>query len=62
MMIETFHWMKPLMNYSFPLRLPELSLFPTMPSRCRFRIIFQAIQETPERCTDAYRFLDLIWL
>jgi hypothetical protein len=25
-MIEAFHWLKPMMNYSFPLRLPELSL------------------------------------
>jgi hypothetical protein len=38
------------------------TLFPTMSSRCRFRILFQAIQETPEHRPDAYRFLDLIWL
>jgi hypothetical protein len=61
-MIETFHWMKPLMNYSFPLRLPKLSLFPTVSSRRRFRILVQAIQETPEHRPDASRFLDLIWL
>jgi hypothetical protein len=62
MLIEIFHWMKPLMNYSFPLRLPELSLFPTMSSRRRFRILVQAIQETPEHRLDSSRFLDLIWL
>jgi hypothetical protein len=61
-MIEIFHWMKPLMNYSFPLRLPELSLFPTMSSRRRLRIIVQSIQETPEHRPDASRFLDLISL
>jgi hypothetical protein len=61
-MIETFHWMKQLINYSFPLRLPELSLFPTMSSCRRFRILVQAIQETSEHRPDAYRFLDLIWL
>jgi hypothetical protein len=61
-MIETFHWMKPLMTYSFPLRLPELSLFPTMSSRRHFRILVQAIQETPEHRPDASHFLDLIWL
>jgi hypothetical protein len=60
--IEAFHWLKPMMNYSFPLRLPELSLFPTMSSRRRFRILVQAIQETPEHRPDASRFLDLIWL
>jgi hypothetical protein len=61
-MIEAFHWLKPMMNYSFPLRLPELCLFPTMYSRCRFSILVQAIQETPEHRPDASRFLDLIWL
>jgi hypothetical protein len=61
-MIEAFHWMKPMMNYSFPVRLPEHSLFPTMYSRCRFMILVQAIQETPEHRSGAYRFLDLIWL
>jgi hypothetical protein len=61
-MIETFHWMKPLMNYSLPLRLPELSLYPTMYSRRRFRIRIQAIQETPEHRPDASSFWDLIWL
>jgi hypothetical protein len=60
--IETFHWMKLLMNYSFPLRLPELSQFPTMSSRHRFRILVQEIQETPEHRPDASRLLDLIWL
>jgi hypothetical protein len=62
MLIETFHWMKPLMNYSFPLRIPELSLLSTMSSRRHFRILVQAIQETPEHCPDASRFLDLFWL
>jgi hypothetical protein len=61
-MIETFHWMIPLMNYSFPLRIPELSLSPTMSSRRRFRIIVREIQETPEHRPDASRFGDLIWL
>jgi hypothetical protein len=61
-MIEAFHWLKPMMNYSFPLRLPEHCLFPTMFSRCRFRILVQAIQETPEHRPDASRFWDLIWL
>jgi hypothetical protein len=58
-MIEAFHWLKPMMNYSFPLRLPELCLFPTMSSRCRFRILVQEIQETPEHRPDASRFLIL---
>jgi hypothetical protein len=61
-MIETFHWMKPLMNYSFPLGLSEISLYPTMSSRRRFRILIQTIQETPEHLPDAYPFFDLIWL
>jgi hypothetical protein len=61
-MIETFHWMKPLMNYSFPLRLPDLSLLPTMYSRHRFSILVQAIQDTLENHPDASRFLDFIWL
>jgi hypothetical protein len=61
-MIETCHWMNPLMNYSFTLRLPELSLLPTMSSRRRFRIIVQKIQETPEHRPNASRFLNLIWL
>jgi hypothetical protein len=60
--IEAFYWLKPMMNYSFPLRIPELSLFPTISSRCRFRVLAQAIQETPEHRPDASRFLDLIWL
>jgi hypothetical protein len=41
-----FDWMKPLMNYSFPLRLPELSLFPTVAAHHRFRILVQEIQDT----------------
>jgi hypothetical protein len=61
-MIEAFHWLKPMMNYSIPLRLPELSLFPTMYSHYGLRILVQAIQETPEHRPDASRFLDLIWL
>jgi hypothetical protein len=44
MLIELFDSMKPLMNFSFPLRLPELSLFPTISARPRFRILVQAIQ------------------
>jgi hypothetical protein len=60
-LIELFDWMKPLMNYSFSLWLPELSLFPTVEARHRFRIIVQAIQETPEHHPDASRFLDLMW-
>jgi hypothetical protein len=51
-----------MMNYSFPLRIPELCFSPTMSYRCRFRIIFQEIQETPEHSPDASRFLDLMWL
>jgi hypothetical protein len=58
-MIETFHSIKPLMNYSFPLRLPEISLFPTMSSRRCFRILVQEIQETPEHRPDASRFFIL---
>jgi hypothetical protein len=42
-MIETFHWMKPLMNYSLSRRLQELSIFPTMSSIHRFSILVQAI-------------------
>jgi hypothetical protein len=60
--IEAFHWMKLMMNYSFPLRLPEHCLFPTTSSRRRFRILVKGIQETPENHPDASRFLDLIWL
>jgi hypothetical protein len=51
-----------MMNYSFPLRLPVHCLFPTTSSRCRFSILVQRIQETPEHRPDALRFLDLIWL
>jgi hypothetical protein len=50
------------MNYSFPLRLPELSLFPTMSSHRSFRILVQAIKETPEHRPDASHFFDLIWM
>jgi hypothetical protein len=46
-LIQLFDWMKPRMNFSFPLRLPELSLFPTMSARHYFRILVQVIQETP---------------
>jgi hypothetical protein len=60
--IEAFHWMKPMMNYSFSLRLPEHCLFLTTSSRRRFRILVQGIQETPEHRPDASRFFDLIWL
>jgi hypothetical protein len=60
--IEAFAWMKPMMNYSFPLRLPEHCLFPTMSSRRRFSIVVRSIQETPEHRPDASRFMDLIWL
>jgi hypothetical protein len=60
--IEAFHWMKPMINYSFPLRLPEHCIFPTTSSRQRFRILVQGIQETPEHRPDASRFLGIIWL
>jgi hypothetical protein len=60
--IEAFPWMKPMMNYSFPLRLPEHCLFPTTSSRRPFSILVQGIQETPEHRPDASRFLDLVWL
>jgi hypothetical protein len=36
-MIEAFHWLKPKMNYSFPLRLTEHCLLPTMSSHCRLQ-------------------------
>jgi hypothetical protein len=57
--IEAFPWMKPMMNYSFPLRLPEHCLFPTIYSHRRFSIVVQGIQETPEHCPDASRFFIL---
>jgi hypothetical protein len=60
--IEDFLWMKPMMNYSFPLRLPEHCLFPKTSSRYRFSILVQGIQETPAHHPDASRFLDLIWI
>jgi hypothetical protein len=60
--IEAFPWMKLMMNYSFPLRLPEHCLFPTISSRRRFSIVVRGIQETPEHRPYASRFLDLIWL
>jgi hypothetical protein len=60
--IEAFSWMKSMMNYSFPLRLPEHFLFQTTSSCRRFSIIVQLIQETPEHLLDVSRFLDLIWL
>jgi hypothetical protein len=60
-LIEAYPWMIPLMNYSFPLGLQELSLFPTIDSRRRFRIVVKAIEETPEHMTVASRFLELIW-
>jgi hypothetical protein len=34
-------------DYSFPLGLPELSLFPTTASRRWFSIVVKAIEETP---------------
>jgi hypothetical protein len=49
------------MNYSFPLWLPELSLFPTVVAHNPFQILVQEIQEKPEHRPDASRFLDLIW-
>jgi hypothetical protein len=61
-MIEAFHWLKPMMNYSFPLSPPEHCLFPKMSSCFRFRILVQEIQETPEHRPDASRSLDLFWL
>jgi hypothetical protein len=60
--IQSHHWMKPMINYSFPLRIPEHCLFPTMSSRRRFSIVVRGIQETPEHCPVASWFLDLIWL
>jgi hypothetical protein len=60
--IQAHYWMKPMMNYSFPLRLPEHCLFPTMPSHRRFSIVVRGIQETPEHRPVASRFLDIIWL
>jgi hypothetical protein len=53
--------MKPLMNYSFQLGLSELSSFPTTASHRRFRIVFKAIEETPEHRPVASSFLELIW-
>jgi hypothetical protein len=53
--------MKPLMNYSFPLGLQELSLFPTTASCRRFCIVVKAIEETKEHRPVASRFLELIW-
>jgi hypothetical protein len=60
--IQAHYWMKPMMNYYFPLRLPEHCLFPTMSSRRHFSIVVRGIQETPEHRPVASRFLDLIWL
>jgi hypothetical protein len=60
--IQAHYWMKPMMNYSFPIRLPEHCLFPTMSSRRCFSIVVRGIQETPEHRPVASRFLDLIWL
>jgi hypothetical protein len=60
--IEALSWMKPIMNYSFTLRLPEHCLFPTMFSRHRSSIVVRGIQETPEHRPDASRFSDLICL
>jgi hypothetical protein len=56
-LIEVFYWMKPLIKYSFPLRLPELSLFPSVAARLRFRILVQAIQETPEHSTPEHNIV-----
>jgi hypothetical protein len=56
-LIKTFQWMKSLMNYSFLLGIPELSLFPTTASRQRFCIVVKAIEETPEHRPVASRFL-----
>jgi hypothetical protein len=60
--IEAFPWMKPMMNYSFPLISPDHCLFPTMYLCRRFSIVVRGIQETPEHRPDASQFLDLIWL
>jgi hypothetical protein len=54
--IQAHYWMKPMMNYSFPLRIPEHCLFPTMSSRRRFSIVVRGIQETPEHRPVASRF------
>jgi hypothetical protein len=50
-----------LMNYLFPLGLPELTLFLTTASRRRFCIVVKAIEETPEHRPVASIFLELIW-
>jgi hypothetical protein len=55
-LIKAYLWMKPLMNYSFPLGLPELSLFPTTASRRRFRILVKVFEETREHRPVASRF------
>jgi hypothetical protein len=60
-LIKAYIWMKPFMNYSLPLGLQELSLFPTTASRRRFRIVVKDIEETPEHMPVASRFLELIW-
>jgi hypothetical protein len=49
------------MNYSFPLGLQELSLFPTTASRRRFRIVVKTIKETTKHIPVASRFLELTW-
>jgi hypothetical protein len=58
-LIKEYIWMKPLMNYSFPLGVPELSLFPITASRRRFCIVVNAIEETPEHRPVASIFLEL---
>jgi hypothetical protein len=60
-LMKTYQWMKPLMSYSFPLGIPELSLFPTTASRGRFRIVVKAIEEKPEHRPVASRFLEFRW-
>jgi hypothetical protein len=60
-LIKAYLWMKPLMNYSFSLGLQELSLFLTIDSRIRFRIVVKVIEERPEHRPVTFRFLELIW-
>jgi hypothetical protein len=59
-LIKAYLWMKTLMNYSFPLGLQELYLFPITASRRRFHIVVKAIEDTPEHMPVASRFLELI--
>jgi hypothetical protein len=59
-LINAYIWMKQLMNYSFPLGLPELYLFSTTDSHRRFCIVVKDIEKTPEHQPVASRFLELL--